>query len=346
MHAIVAVVRAEARRRDRDTLDCLRSLLASSRDGEEAVQAEVAMRLGALGYAPRLVHASGSVLSAAGEFVAPGEMDPTVRTSVVGRWGGGQPGRRLMLWAHPDGPPFDATNDVTGWTREPFAGEIHDGRIYGWGIADDLSGVAAMLMTADILHALGVHLAGDLVVASTPSKGHAAGVLAVLDSGERIDAARYLHPAESGNGLGDIKALAPGMVRFRLRVTGTPPQTAEPNHALFAHESGDAIERMRLALDPLHALNDRRMARLRNDVLERFTGRPTSMLVSIVHGGQAVSRVALACEAVVTCVTPPGEVIDEVRAEITRTMQDVAAQPAWAPAATPEIDWLFGTTGV
>jgi acetylornithine deacetylase len=343
MHAIVAVIRAEVRRREDDAIHCLRSLLAASRDGEDAVQAEVASRLGELDCEPRLIRASGAVITAAGEIVAPHLVDDTMRTSVAGRLGAGESGPALMLWAHPDGMPFD---NARGWTRDPFAGEIVDGRMYGWGIADDLSGVAAALMTADVLRSLGLRLGGELVIASTPSKGHASGVLAVLDSGVRVDAGIYLHPAESGNGLRDIKALAPGMLRFRLRVAGEGPATAEPNHALYAHQAADPIELMRRLLNALRDLDERRATSLRNAAMQAFAGRSTNMLISSIHGGESPSRVAQSCEALITFVTPPGEVIEDVRDEISQTIWTLASDDPWLRHQPPEIEWLFGTTGV
>jgi acetylornithine deacetylase len=262
---------------------------------------------------------------------------------VVGRLGDDTSGPALMLWAHPDGMPFD---NGDGWTHDPFAGEIDAGRMYGWGIADDLSGVAAALMTADILRGLRIRLRGNLVIASTPSKGHASGVLEVLNSGVRVDAGIYLHPAESGNGLRDIKALAPGMLRFRIRVSGKGPDTAEPNHALYAHQATDPIENMHQLIDALRALDARRAARLHNAAMEGLVGRSTNMLVSTLKGGETLSRVATSCEAVITFVTPPGEAIEQVRDEIMQTLRTASNADPWQGDDPLQVDWLFGTSGV
>jgi acetylornithine deacetylase len=342
LRASAAVIRAELNRREADALGILRSLLQASRNGEDAVQEVVAQRLDMLGYEPTFVRASGSVLSTAGEFAAPALIDPTVRTSVVGRSGNHASGQSLLVWAHPDGVAFDG---APGWTRDPFAGEIIDGRIYGWGIADDLSGVAAALMTADILSSLDVQLAGDLVVASTPSKGHASGVLAVLDSGQQVDAGIYLHPAENGRGLSDIKALAPGVIRFKVHVAGRAPDTAEPSHSLYVHQGEDPIEKMDMILSKLRQLVQRRSKTLHNEALQRVIGRTSSMLVSALHAeGDSPSRMPRDCTATISITSPPGEQIEDLQDEIRRTVDSVVARDGWLKQHPPEIEWLFGAT--
>lgn len=338
------MIRAELNRREDEALDELRALLRAARDGEEAVQQVVVERLDELGYEPTIVRASPRVLSTTGEFAAQALVDGRSRTSVVGRRGGGAPGRSLLLWAHPDGMSFDGGK---GWQHEPFAGETAIGRIYGWGIADDLSGVAIALMAARVLGRLGMQLTGDLVIASTPSKGHASGVLAVLESGQPVDAGIYLHPAESGRGLQDIKALAPGMIRFRLTVMGRPPGTLEPNHALFTQQGVDPVEAMETFLARLRQLVQRRARSFSNDALQRLVGRTTSMLVSELHThGSAPSRMAQTCEALITITSPPGERIEELRDEIQRAINGVVARDAGLKQQPPQIEWLFGTTAV
>mgnify|MGYP003704821785 CR=1 FL=1 len=51
-------------------------------------------------------------------------------------------GRSLILFAHPDGEPLAG---LDRWRHDPFGGTIADGRLHGWGVADDLSGVALMI---------------------------------------------------------------------------------------------------------------------------------------------------------------------------------------------------------
>ena len=80
-----------------------------------------------------------------------------------------------------------------------------------------------MTCALDAVVASGLKPKGDVILASTPSKGHARGIMAVMDHGGVADASVYLHPAESGEGLNEIKAFTSGQLRFRINVPGRLP---------------------------------------------------------------------------------------------------------------------------
>ncbi len=85
----------------------------------------------------------GRLLEDAGFAVRAYEYAPG-RTSLVARLGG-SPGRAPLCFAgHIDTVPLGATP----WTRDPFAGEVSDGRLYGRGSSDMKSGVAAFVTAA------------------------------------------------------------------------------------------------------------------------------------------------------------------------------------------------------
>ena len=50
------------------------------------------------------------------------------------------------------------------WAHDPFAAVVADGRVHGRGSCDMKGGVACMVLAAEVLAALGVRLAGDLIV--------------------------------------------------------------------------------------------------------------------------------------------------------------------------------------
>jgi succinyl-diaminopimelate desuccinylase len=53
------------------------------------------------------------------------------------------------------------------WTYPPFAGEVHDGKIFGRGAADMKGGLACMIAAGTILAQSGIRLSGDLILALT-----------------------------------------------------------------------------------------------------------------------------------------------------------------------------------
>ena len=208
-----------------EAVGLLRRLISAGRAGEAGVQDVVERDMSALGCRVERLSYSPADVPMVEEFAAEAAMATGRRESLVARIPGSGGGRSLLLFAHPDCEPVSG---LAGWRHDPFAGESHGGRLYGWGAADDLAGVAATVAALRAVTRAGIALSGDAVLCSTPSKRHARGVSALLHAGLAADAAVYLHPAESGAGLREIKAFASGQLEFRIDLEGRPPETTEP----------------------------------------------------------------------------------------------------------------------
>jgi succinyl-diaminopimelate desuccinylase len=89
---------------------------------------------------------------------------------------------------------YDVVPAGAGWTFDPFAGTVRDGRIYGRGACDMKSGIAAAVYAAEAIRRAGVTLAGSLEISATPDEesGGFAGV-AYLAMQNRISASRIDH---------------------------------------------------------------------------------------------------------------------------------------------------------
>ncbi len=84
------------------------------------------------------------------------------RASVVARLDGTDPAApTLLLLGHLDVVPVN----VAKWTRDPFAGEVVDGEVWGRGAVDMLNQTAAMALAFDAL-AAGPRLRGSVVFAA------------------------------------------------------------------------------------------------------------------------------------------------------------------------------------
>jgi acetylornithine deacetylase len=341
MTDLPARLRAAASMRGEAALALLRGLIAEQRAGEDAVQAEVARGLAATGAEVRALRYRPAEVPLREEFAA--EPPPGERQSILGLLPGAGGGRSLILFAHPDSEPL---RDNHGWSVDPFSGAERNGRLFGWGVSDDLSGVAAMVSALDVLRAAGVRPRGDVIVASTPSKRHARGVHAVMHHGYRADAAVYLHPAESGAGMREVKGFACGQIEFRISVPGRGPDTTEPGHGAFAHLGVNAIDKAMLIHAALRALDARRGARVRHPALEAAVGRSTNLLVGGVSGGQPRgTRVPTECVLSGALAFPPGEALSDVRAEIEAAVAEAAAADPWLRDNAPMITFTAGVTG-
>lgn len=326
-----------------DPIAFLSELIALGREGESAVQRSVAARLSALGCAIERLTYRPETVPLREEFALDHAMTPGERTAVMARLGGSGGGRSCILFAHPDSEPAPAEH---GWSADPFTARVAGGRIHGWGVADDLAGVAAMVSGIESTLSGGWRPRGDIIVASTPSKRHARGVAAVLDRIPRPDAAIYLHPAESGAGMGEIKACTPGLLEFRIALKGRFPETAEPGHAAFVHRGFGVADAARNVLEQLGRLDAARAERLRHARIEAFVGRATNILVSALRFGEPSSRNRLPTEGWIegSVSLPPGETLEQAMADIRKTV--AASLPSgWPAALEPSVSFPAGVRG-
>ena len=322
-------------------VNLLQNLVRVAQGGETTTQAVVADALAELGCRIDQFTFYPQQLKIDYEYVDPAQRDPAQRLCVVGHWQGQREGRSLLFFAHPDGEPVAGTDK---WRHDPFAGEIENGRLYGWGVADDLLGVATMIAALDATLAAGLKPAGDVFLASTPSKKRSQGIVAVLDRGYPADGAVYLHPAESGGGLDEIKAITSGMLHFRITVEGQLPDTNEPGHTVFAHRAVNPIDKAWFLYQTLQALNEQRGQDVHYTALDEAIGRSTNILVSFIQAGEAsrLSRVSQSCVLAGTISFPPGEVLSAVQAQVAATLEQAAAQDEWLNQHPPRLEWLAG----
>ncbi|MEP9396067.1 acetylornithine deacetylase/succinyl-diaminopimelate desuccinylase family protein [Mesorhizobium sp. KR2-14] len=74
----------------------------------------------------------------------PGDCDRYPRTNVVARFDGRSPGPTVHFNSH-----IDVVEAGDGWTLDPFAGVVKDGRVYGRGACDMKGGLAASIIAAE-----------------------------------------------------------------------------------------------------------------------------------------------------------------------------------------------------
>jgi acetylornithine deacetylase len=323
----------------------LQNLVRVSQGGEDIVQQAITANLKRLDCQVEVIRHTPRSIASEFELADPDAVDTTERVSVVGKWSGSGGGQSIILFAHPDSEPIAETET---WEHDPFAGEIENGRLYGWGAADDLLGIAAMLSGFEALLAAGFKPLGTVILASTPSKRRAQGIIAVLDEGYVADAAIYLHPAESGAGLKDIKATTSGLLRFRITVPGAPPDTCEPTHTPFYHLAVNPIDKAWLVYQSLQALADRRAREIHHPALAAAVGRSTNLQIAYINCGDEKQLSRVSSEAVLagSVTFPPTEKIIDVQSQISQAVEAAANNDAWLKEHPPQLEWVMGTSGV
>lgn len=92
----------------------------------------------------------------------PDDSDDFPRVNVIGRFEGAAPGPCVHFNGH-----IDVVEAGLGWTLDPFAGIVKDGRVYGRGACDMKGGIAAALIAIEALVAEGLLEAGALEFSGT-----------------------------------------------------------------------------------------------------------------------------------------------------------------------------------
>jgi succinyl-diaminopimelate desuccinylase len=182
----------------------------------------------------------------------------------------------------------------TGWTVDPFAGVVRDGRIYGRGACDMKAGITAAIFAAEAIRRAGIALAGSLEISGTVDEesGGFAGVAWLARqrriSSERID---YVIIPEPLN-VDRICIGHRGVYWFEITTRGRIGHGSMPFLGVNAIEHmGAVLERMSHELLP--ALASRTTA---VPVVPDGARRAT-LNINGISGGQAVDGIQTPCVA-------------------------------------------------
>ena len=91
-----------------------------------------------------------------------GDVPNHPRWNVVARREGGRPGETVHFNSH-----HDVVEVGSGWTVDPFGGEVKDGRVYGRGACDMKGGLAASIVAAEAFIDLYPDFAGAIEISAT-----------------------------------------------------------------------------------------------------------------------------------------------------------------------------------
>lgn len=112
----------------------------------------IGQRLEKRGFAVEYVRGEGT----------PGDSDRYPRTNVVARIEGKRPGPTVHFNSH-----IDVVEAGDGWTVDPFAGVVKDGRVYGRGTCDMKGGLAASIIAVEAYLETNPDFAGAIEISGT-----------------------------------------------------------------------------------------------------------------------------------------------------------------------------------
>jgi succinyl-diaminopimelate desuccinylase len=250
--------------------------------------------------------------------------------NILGSFQGNAPGKHLVLNGHIDVFPV---GDAEGWTKDPWGGELADGRIYGRGACDMKAGTTASIFTYAYLHRLRDRLKGRLT-------------LTAVSDEETFGpwGARYLMKEHAQEVHGDCllngEPSSPYTVRFGekgafwVRVTIVTPGA----HGAYTHQSESATKIAARLIGDLEALTELRPTPPDNiaravegggGAMDRAMGSGAGDIVSkitvnigTVQGGLKVNMVPGICKLEVDVRLPLGIERDRVRTGLEKILED------------------------
>ena len=109
-------------------------------------------RLEASGFETQLIRAKGAIA----------DSDKYPRWNIVANYAGKNPGDCVHFNSH-----TDVVEVGHGWTKDPFGGELHDGKIYGRGACDMKGGLATSIIAAEAFIATYPDFNGSIEISGT-----------------------------------------------------------------------------------------------------------------------------------------------------------------------------------
>jgi len=256
-------------------------------------------------------------------IIAPHDKMP----NLVATFDGTSKGKHLVLNGHIDVFPV---GDGSGWTRDPWGGELVDGKIYGRGACDMKAGTSASIFTYAFLHRIRQRLRGRLT-------------LTAVSDEETFGpwGARYLvehHPEVLGDCLLNGEPGSPYTIRFgekgplwlefKIRTKGA--------HGAYTHATESATKVAQRLIGDLEAVTqiepkisdnilrsleaaresiDKAMGKGAADIVGRVT-----LNIGVIEGGLKVNMVPFACRFEADIRLPLGVTREQVMAVVQRVL--------------------------
>jgi len=247
--------------------------------------------------------------------------------NLVAAFDGAGRGKHLVLNGHIDVFPV---GDGTGWTKDPWGGELIDGKIYGRGACDMKAGTTASIFTYAFLHRVRERLKGRLT-------------LTAVSDEETFGpwGARYLvehHPEVLGDCVLNGEPGSPYTVRFgekgplwlefKIRTRGA--------HGAYTHASESATKLAQRLIADLEAAteveatvsdNIARSLEAAREAVDKAMGKGAADIVSkvtlnigVIEGGLKVNMVPFACRFEADIRLPLGVTREQVMAKVHRIL--------------------------
>ncbi len=256
---------------------------------------------------------------------APGDSDAHPRWNVIARREGARPGPCVHFNGH-----IDVVEAGHGWSVDPFAAVVKDGRVYGRGTCDMKGGIAAAIVAVEALIDSGVDLPGALEISGTADEesGGYGGVAFLAERGffskPRVDHVIIPEPLNVDRVCLGHRGVWWAEIETKGRIAhGSMPFLGD---SAIRH-MGAVFERFERDLYPALAAKKTAMP------VAPDSARSSTMNINSVHGGQEEPKeglpspvVADSCRAVIDRRFLIEESLDAVKGEVRGLLDALARE--------------------
>jgi acetylornithine deacetylase len=257
------------------------------------------------------------------------------RPVVIGTWKSNteKTGKSLILQGHVD---VVSPEPVSLWNYDPWGAVIKGNKMYGRGIQDMKSGIAAMIFALKAVKESDVTLGADVLVQTVIEEECTGnGALAALDKGYKADGALIPEPF----GLNGLTSQV-GVIWMRVTVKGAGA------HVERASQAVNAIEK---AYHLIAALGEYQKLINKKPKHKDFSHieHPLNVNIGTIRSGDWPSNVPSLCTFEVRIGFYPGQDPDDIKAEVTEWLMDAAKEDDWLKEVPPKITFYgFHAEGV
>ena len=283
-----------------------------------AICAYLAERLAKSGFAVEMIRAEGAI----------GDSVTYPRWNLVARHEGGTPGECVHFNSH-----HDVVEVGHGWTKDPFGGELEDGRIYGRGACDMKGGLAASIIAAEAFVALYPNHKGAVEISATADEesGGYGGVAYLAEKGyfdpDRVQHVIIPEPLNKDRICLGHRGVWWAEIETKGRIA----------HGSMPFLGDSAIRHMGAVLEEIETYLYPLLATKRTDMPVVPEGAKQSTLnINSIHGGEAEQDVdftgfpapcvADRCRIIIDRRFLIEEDLNEVKAEVHRMLETIRAE--------------------
>jgi acetylornithine deacetylase len=141
----------------------------------------------------------------------------------------------------------------------------------------------------------------------------------------------------------EIQNVTPGILNFRVTISGMQPPTKNPGKTAFAHLGVNAIDKAVLIIQALKELDAERGERVHHKTIHDKVGRSTNLLITDIS---SAGNVPTKCIVEASITFPPTEKLRNIRKEVEDCIIEASESDSWLNEHPPSILWVFGGEGM